>query len=177
MGRDKAAVEVDGVPSLDRVVAAATAAVGEVVVVGGGREGALADLEPGGGPVQAITAAFRAHPGRALIVLGCDMPFVTAALIERLAAHAASQHDATLVVVDEHPQPLCACYGPGAAGAFEGALTRGVRALRRVVAALDVGWLDGAALAAEDRRGTRDFDTPEDLARLVSQGQGETPPT
>ncbi|PKN55349.1 MAG: hypothetical protein CVU56_21795 [Deltaproteobacteria bacterium HGW-Deltaproteobacteria-14] len=171
MGRDKAAVEVDGVASLDRVVAAAVAAVGEVVVVGGDRDGALADLAPGGGPVQAITAAFRAHPGRALIVLGCDMPFVTAALVERLASHAASQHDATLVVVDEHPQPLCACYMPAAGAAFEGALGRGERALKRVVAALDVAWLAGESLPEEERRGTRDFDTPEDLERLLSEGR------
>jgi len=170
MGRDKSSVEIAGTASLDRVVAAARQALSEVVVVGGGAPGALADLEPGGGPVQAILSAWRAHPGRALVVLGCDMPFVGAELVARLAT-VRSTGDATLVRAGGRAQPLCARYEPEAAAAFERAFAAQRRGLMRVVADLEVGWIDEAELPAAERLGARDFDTPEELARLLDDAQ------
>ncbi|TNF34378.1 MAG: hypothetical protein EP329_07320 [Deltaproteobacteria bacterium] len=176
MGRDKAAVEIDGVASLDRVLTAAREAVDTVVVVGGERADAIPDLDPGGGPVQAIAAAWRAHPGRPLIVLGCDMPFVTGALVRRLVGCAEAPREATLVRAGGRAQPLCACYAPTAAAAFERALATGQRGLMRVVGDLDTGWLDEDGLSARERLGARDFDTPEELSELLADADDRTTP-
>lgn len=167
MGRDKADVPIGGVASLDRVLAAAGAVLDEVEVVGGGRPGARADLIAGGGPVQAVVSAMRAWPGRDLVVLPCDVPFVSPDLVAALAAPVEAPRDARVLRQGGWPQALCAQYTARARTPFEAALAADQRAIRRVVAALDVEWLDERDLDATTRAGARDFDTPGDLAALL----------
>jgi len=81
MGRDKAFVEVAGVPMVVRVADALRGAGCDPVWCQGGdlvglRELGLAahpDLEPGAGPVAAIDAALGRAPGGALVA-ACDLP-------------------------------------------------------------------------------------------------------
>lgn len=172
MGRDKAEVPIGGVASLDRVLAAARAVLGEVAILGGARAGAHPDLIAGGGPVQAVVSAMRAWPGRDLVVLPCDVPFVTPALVEALAAPIDPPREARVLRQGGWPQALCAHYTARARPRFEAALARDERAIRKVVAELDVAWLDEGDLDPASRAGAQDFDTPGDLAALLRASPG-----
>jgi molybdopterin-guanine dinucleotide biosynthesis protein A len=89
-GLDKAALRIGQVPLLDRALEA-VASASRIVVVGPERavpSGVLVvgDRPPGGGPVSALAAAVPTLRSPLVVVLACDMPFVTAAVVERLLA-------------------------------------------------------------------------------------------
>jgi molybdopterin-guanine dinucleotide biosynthesis protein A len=93
-------------------------------------------------PLAGIVAALR-QTGRPLVVIGCDFPFVPAALLRALA-------DAPEPLVVPTPggelQPLVARWTPALLPALEAALDR-EEPLRRTVAALTPRLLEDAELA------------------------------
>ncbi|NBR00438.1 MAG: molybdenum cofactor guanylyltransferase [Actinobacteria bacterium] len=92
MGQDKATFPVDGVPMAARVARAARdAGAAEVLLVGGpqsrakGIEGAWKkDAYPGEGPLGGLITSLKAATHDAVVVLSCDMPFITGAVVESL---------------------------------------------------------------------------------------------
>jgi len=174
-GSDKAAVDVKGSPSVWRVARAAGAVAQPVYLAGGsgpvppGVSGRLPDPEPGGGPLQALAGAFGRYPGVDILVLPCDVPLASiealTALVEPLPSHCLAR----IPRVEGLPQPLTALYGAQAAGAFSSAALAGRRSVRRVMEDLSVAWMEADRWegAPGDLASLRDFDTPEDLARLV----------
>ncbi|MCA9516846.1 MAG: molybdenum cofactor guanylyltransferase [Myxococcales bacterium] len=179
MGRDKARVEVLGATSLARVERAAREALADVVIVGGGHPGAVPDLLPGEGPLQAVVTAARARPGRAIVLLPCDVPLVDAAVVARLAEPLPDGVAARVVSVDGRDQYLCAHLGPVALRACEAALERGERSLWRVFKGLGLARLDAADLGPDGAERVRDFDTEDSLDALVRGAlatPGDEPP-
>jgi molybdopterin-guanine dinucleotide biosynthesis protein A len=70
----------------------------------------IPDLRRDWGPLAGIEAALRHAKSTHCLIVGCDFPFVTAQLFERLIE---STHDWDAVVPmqnDGRPQPLCAVY-------------------------------------------------------------------
>lgn len=139
-GAPKALVEVGGRTILSRALGALDEAVGQAVIVandpgpylGAGRP-IRPDVRPGtgvlGGILTAVTWAADAGHDAAL-VLACDMPFVAAPLLRRLAASAAP--GSVSIAASDGPrgvEPLCAVYGVDCAGSIAGALDRGERAV------------------------------------------------
>lgn len=171
MGRDKAGVEVLGASSLARVEGAARAALADVLVVGGERAGAVPDLIPGEGPLQAVVAAARARPGRALLLLPCDVPLIEPADVGRLAAPLPDGVDARVLTIDGRDQYLCAHLGPGALAACEAAFARGERALWRIFRELPLARLDAAELGPGGGARARDFDTEASLDALLREAR------
>ena len=169
MGRDKAEVVLGGQTSLERVRASCAAAGVETLVVGGGRPGAVEDLAPGEGPLQAVISAMRAAPGRAVVVLACDMPFVTSSLVRALAAPLGPGESARVARLGGEAQPMAMRLEAAALGALEAAWEGGVRSLKRALGPLSVAWLDVEALGDDAALGARDFDTPADLAQLAAE--------
>jgi molybdopterin-guanine dinucleotide biosynthesis protein A len=100
--------------------------------------------------------------GRSAICLACDMPYVTAALLVRLAT--AAQHADVLAPRDPATgkwQPLCARYhGPSVAPVLESALAGGERSFQGLFRRMNVAELP---LDASERAQLRDWDTPEDM--------------
>jgi len=80
MGRDKAALEWDGVRAVDRVAALARAVGAERLVTAGADLGLpwVADDEAGAGPVGGVLAGARALGCARLLVLAVDAPTLTA---------------------------------------------------------------------------------------------------
>lgn len=72
-------------------------------------------------PLCGIVAALREAGGRPLVVLGCDMPFVTPGLLAWLASF---PEPLAVPVVGGEPQPLLARYDPKLLPALEAALAR-----------------------------------------------------
>ncbi|HEY0278675.1 MAG TPA: molybdenum cofactor guanylyltransferase [Solirubrobacterales bacterium] len=118
-------------------------------------------------PLAGIVAALR-QTGLPLVVVGCDFPFVPAALLRVLADAA---EPLVVPAPGGAPQPLVARWTPPLLPALEGALVR-EEPLRRTVAALAPRLLDDAELApfGDPARAFFNVNTPDDLeaaARLL----------
>ncbi|MCS0635260.1 molybdenum cofactor guanylyltransferase [Streptomyces sp. LP05-1] len=116
-GADKPGLSVGGRVLLDRVLGACRAA-GRTVVVGARRPTAhpvrwAREEPPGGGPLPALAAGVRQVEADAVVVLGGDLPFLTASSVRRLTEALAAAGDAEAVLsVDPggRDQPLVAVY-------------------------------------------------------------------
>lgn len=92
MGADKATFEVDGVMMAQRVALAAhDAGADEVLVVGGSQARAKGidatwkkDAYPGEGPLGGVITALKSASNDCVVVLSCDMPFLTSSVITSL---------------------------------------------------------------------------------------------
>ncbi len=168
-GVDKGSVEVAGRSLLDRVLAAVGAAERRIVV-GPPRELPAEVLHTserpsGGGPVAAVAAGIELVEAPAVVVLACDLPFVTRATVHSLLHRLAGDRDARAdgaQLVDEtgRAQPLAAVYRTErlrAALAGVGTVTNSP--MRRVVAALTMLDVETTPAAAWD------CDTWADVAR------------
>lgn len=115
MGQDKALLEIEGETLLARAARRLGEVCEEVLIADAGRLGGIPD-GPGRGPVAGLLGAARAKPGRSLLVLAVDLPFVPVSLLEELA-----RSEAALVIPhwSGGVEPLCALYGPAALAALE----------------------------------------------------------
>jgi len=122
----------------------------------------LPDFAPDIGPLAALTSLLRHAGTRPAVCLACDMPYLTAPLLERLAHE---QPDALVLAPRELDtgkwQPLFARYdSPRVAPVLATALAQGERSFQALFKRLSVSEL---ALSAHERASLRDWDTPADM--------------
>ena len=115
-GVDKAGLELDGKPILDRVLEAVAPFAAETLVVanddrlvGDLRFTVLHDPEPHAGVLPALLTALDAATSPLLLLLACDMPFVSRTVVGFLLDLAAT-HDAVMPYVQDFPQAMHAVY-------------------------------------------------------------------
>lgn len=162
MGRDKAALAVDGETLAARAARRLLGVCARVAIADGGR-GLVPGLPclpdaPAPGPAAGILGAARAWPGHTLLVLACDLPRVSEALLRELvrrlpvaeAAEAGATADPDWVVPrwERGLEPLCALYRPAALAALAAAVERGIAAPHRLAeaAGLRIRFLEGERL-------------------------------
>lgn len=168
MGRDKALLEVDGVPMARRVAAALTAAgAGKVVAVGGDAAGLVAlglahrpDRWPGEGPLGGlITALEEPDGGSCAVVVACDLvapdPDAFAAVAE---AQQRLDCDVVVPVVEGHRQWLHAAWDRRVTGILTDLFDAGERSLAGAALGVRLATIEGIGVGA-----VRDADRPEDL--------------
>lgn len=111
-GLDKTALELGGVPLLDRVLAALP---GPAVVVGPARPTLrpvrwIREEPAGGGPLAALAAGL-AHVGDGpVLVLAADLPFLTTEALTVLVRAGAGHDGAVAVDAAGHQQDLLSCW-------------------------------------------------------------------
>lgn len=171
MGRDKAALAVDGETLGARAARRLLGVCKRVAVADGGR-GLVPGLPSlrdasGPGPAAGILGAALAWPGHPLLVLACDLPQVSEALLRELARRLPSVQegetgdagDPDWVVPrwERGLEPLCALYRPAALAVLAAAVERGIAAPHRLAeaAGLRIRFLEGERL--------RQFGQPADL--------------
>ena len=139
------------------------AGLAAVVVGGSGSPGPRIADEPAGiGPLGGLCALLAHAAPRPAIAIACDMPYVDAALLGRLAAH----RSAAPVVAARDPdsrkwQPLFARYDSARVlPVLRAELARGVRSFQALLHALEVEEL---VLSPADHDKLRDWDAPSDL--------------
>jgi molybdopterin-guanine dinucleotide biosynthesis protein A len=115
-GRDKGSLSIDGRTIFDRQIGELSQVAEEILLVGDAvpRSGvrAVADLVPGCGPLGGVHTALTEARGDVTLVVGCDMPFVTASFLAHLAS--LCQHtDAVVPQTEGGYHPLCAAYSRG----------------------------------------------------------------
>lgn len=175
---DKATVEVAGRSLLDRVLAAVLTDAGRVVVVSPPRalpSGVLrtSELPTGGGPVAGVAAGLELVQAPLVVVLACDLPFLTAQTVTALVAaldtaEAACADGAALVDADGWRQPLTAAYRTARLRAAVAALEEVQGSpMRAVVAALTM--LDVPARSGQ----SFDCDTWDDVQRARTQAESD----
>jgi len=133
-GRDKSALVVGGRTIFERQIEVLSKVAGDLMIVGGPVRPDLPagirqvpDSVPGCGPLGGLHAALLAARGAATVVLACDMPYVTAPLVNFLltvsdgsstvngvlvADGSSHTQDADIVVpkTERGYHPLCAVY-------------------------------------------------------------------
>ena len=107
-GRDKSALLVDGRAILDRQLAALTPAVDDVLIVGGARA-TVHDIVPGCGPLGGLHTALTAMRGDAVLLVACDMPYLSTPFLAYLLSLAAAA-DIVVPRTERGYHPLCAVY-------------------------------------------------------------------
>lgn len=149
-GRDKSAIVVEGRTILERQIDALAPIAGEILIVGRGTHPAartIPDRVEGCGPMGGLDAALSAARGDLVVVVACDMPFVTTALLTGLVGLAGGAGDpggidAVVPRTERGYHPLCAVYRRSVLGAVERHLARGRLKMRDLLAELRVTFTD-----------------------------------
>ena len=155
-GRDKALVEVDGVPMLELMIDLLENVTGEAIIVGPreryenfGVE-VVQDRWPGEGPLGGIITALEVtakSPAKCKwnLMVSCDMPFLTREWLTFLCERARkSEAQVVLAHSKQGPEPLCAGWRTEAAETLLHGFERGVRKVTEGIALLRAEVLDEA---------------------------------
>jgi molybdopterin-guanine dinucleotide biosynthesis protein A len=171
-GVDKALLEVGGRRIVDRQAAVLAPLVGQVLLVVGDAGHApvdgtrlVIDRAPGEGPLAGMAAAFAESAAEALLVFGCDLPFLDGKLVE-LVRDRAPQAEAVVPRVHGRAQPLHARYARSVVPRLAAQLAAGARRLTALVDQLQTVYLDEPELRRADPtlRGLTNVNTPDELA-------------
>lgn len=175
MGRDKAWLELDGQTMIERVIVAIKPVTTSVSIIANSPEyerlglPVYSDTHTGIGPLEAIrTALANARTPRVLLV-GCDVPFVTTELFSFLLRLKGDYQAVVPVGADERLEPLCAVYSTDALSRVTGLIENGRRKVSllfeqvrtRLVTFDEIGHLPGAGLFFEN------VNTPEEYSRAL----------
>lgn len=164
MGSPKATYEVDGIPMAARVAAAAKeSGASEIMFIGGdknlvkGFDGKwVKDGFPGEGPLGGIITALKTAEHDSVVVLSCDMPFITGAVVASLV-NALDDAQATVGRTDSLNW-LCAAWSKSEClSTLQSVWKREERAVRRAAVLLDVAEVPVPAVAV------RNINSPSDL--------------
>lgn len=178
MGRDKGALAYHGDVPHARYTAALLARVCDAVFVSCRADQSedpslasvkelprIADTLEYGGPLNGILSALKAHPDAAFLVAACDLPFLSAFALARLARERNPSMPATAFwnPAREALEPLCAVYEPGFAEAAEASVRLGLTCPTKILDALDIEILRPSE--SLDAGFLENANRPEDYAR------------
>jgi molybdopterin-guanine dinucleotide biosynthesis protein A len=178
-GRDKRTLVVGDRRILDRQVAALRPLTSRIVIVGGSPDPFIGldlpivqDRVPGAGVLGGVYTALADARAERVLVLACDMPFVTTEFLAFLAATGRSA-DVTVPRDGTGLHPLCAAWSAAVAPLVEELIRRGVRRVQDALGALRVHLVEGPVLQAFDPQGCllRNVNTPDEYARAVAEGR------
>jgi molybdenum cofactor guanylyltransferase len=173
MGADKATFEVDGIAMANRVAqAAADAGAQEILMVGGTQTKAKKltgtwkkDLYPGEGPLGGVITAVKNASNDSVVVLSCDMPFITGSVISSLV-HGLQDAQATVGRTDRLNW-LCAAWSKTEClPTLQSVWKREERAVHRAAVLLDVAEVPVPAMAVRNINEPADLLSPDDTTNL-----------
>jgi len=176
MGKDKAWLELGGRAMIEHVIAALVPVTARVAIIANSLEyerlgfPVFADSQTGIGPLEAIRAALSNALTSRVVLVGCDLPFVTADLFKLLLSIPGNQYATVPVGADGTLEPLCAIYGRQALPVVNDLISRGERKVSllfdrvptRLVPFDELRDLDGSELFFEN------INTLEDYARACA---------
>jgi len=185
MGSDKALLRLDGIPLIERLLQRVSG-LGEEILITTNRPQdyqylglrMASDPEPGAGALHGLRTALEAARGQTVLVLACDMPFVSRPLLEHMLQLAEA---ADLVVPRRggEYEPLHAVYSKGCLPALEAALQQGQRRMISFFPSLNLHTVEQEEIDRLDPEGLSFFNvnTPEDLQkaeRILAQKHSQT---
>lgn len=180
-GRDKAALQVGRSAILERQLALLRSLVDRILIVANddtpyAQYGVpvVHDRVEGAGALGGLYTAIDAAATPRVLVLACDLPFLTKDFLSRLMTEGRDV-DVVLPRTRDGFHPLCAAYSDRAGVEFGVQLARGVRKITDAIegsAGLTVRELNPDELLAYDPHFTLFFNvnTPDDYARAIELG-------
>ena len=168
-GVDKATLRIGRDRIIDRQLALLRAVADPVFIVSGHADRfsdlpvpVVADVTPGAGALGGIYSAIVSSPHPRTLVVACDMPFLTLALLRELGRPA----DADLVIPRSPRgyEPLCATWAAGCAEPIRRRIQRGLLKAALMVDDLRVKEIGPEVLASCDPHGLLflNINTPHD---------------
>ena len=182
MGIDKAWLEIEGQPLIERTLASVRAATTSVAIIanteGYGSLGVpvFADTYQGVGPLEAVRVALSNTQTNRILLVACDLPFLTAELFSFLLSIPSASQAIVPLSADNQIEPLCAIYCKNSLEAVEKLIEHGHRKMARLfdlvptrfVEFQEIRELDGAHLFFEN------INTPEDYDRALRRFKATT---
>ena len=171
-GRDKSRIVIGGRTILERQLDVLQRLVPRIVIVANSPEQfadagvpVLPDAVPGSGSLGGIYTALE-EAGGPVLVLACDMPFVTAPFLARVI-EAGREADIAIPRGHDGYQPLCANYAPACAGPLRRRIRQGALKLVDLLADVRVRELGPDEIAPFDPDGLLllNVNTADDLVR------------
>ena len=168
MGRDKAGLEIEGVPLWQRQLATLRATEPAELLISGRIDGPYAgsgikilpDETAGLGPLGGIATALRQMKTDLLLVLAIDLPDMTPEFLLRLT----SRDSGIVPESEDHLEPLAATYPRTCFPVAESTLHSADHSMHAFVrSALGLGLLATFPAAAAERFLFRNLNTPSDL--------------
>lgn len=176
MGEDKARSAVGGVPMGALAGRALLAAASPVLCVGPDPGLGLDTVEDDRrGPLAALAAGMRRLAGRGfggpVLVVACDMPFLTADVLTLVAQELGSSQ-AAIPVSGGRLQPLAACYAASVLPVADRLVAAGRLSMRSLLEEIDVHRVDTETWSRRaGPEALTDVDTPADL-RAANEAVG-----
>ena len=184
MGRDKALLEVGGLPMLARTARLLEPLVVSVTVIGPPESYAplglrvVPDDQPGLGPLGGLATALRISESEWNLVVGCDLPYLLSGWLDCLLARAvASPGDAVVPESARGLEPLCAVYRARCARTISAAISRGERKVTDAISALRIEKVLPAEWGRFSPTGRlfTNMNTPEDYAEACARLEPNRP--
>jgi molybdopterin-guanine dinucleotide biosynthesis protein A len=185
MGRDKLLLSLGGRPILERLMAALAPLTERIRLVGrevvptfsswnGGSLIARTDIFPGLGPLAGIHTALATTESPLVLVVACDLPFVTTPFLRGLLELLTPGVDAVVPSPASGPIPVCAVYRASLLAEAESRIRRGELATRAFVDAVRVRLVAGEDLQRLDPDGRclLNLNTPADLETALRIAEG-----
>lgn len=175
-GADKAALDIGGRTIMDRQLAAFAGTAADILIVANDtvryqqyRARVVADRIPGAGPLGGLYTALSEAQHDTVLVIACDMPFVTRELLARLVSELGPDDDAVVPRSTRGLEPLCAAYRTRCAAVAREHIERGELELARLGRDLRVRELGPETLAPYGGdHAFENVNTPHEYARARS---------
>lgn len=172
-GSDKALARCGGMTLLEHAVNVLTGLqLDPAVIASSGKDYAFLkctvhnDIVREKGPIGGLLTAFSVCPGQDLLVLTCDMPFVTGSVLSRLVRAYDARRSPTFFRSHEIHRPFPGIYPSSCKRAAQLALSSGRLSLKYFLATLpNLKTIS----EPDDRRCFINMNTPEDLPAAPSQ--------
>lgn len=191
-GRDKGALVVGGRSILERQLAELSRITDDILVVGA-KTGSgrfldphlqqpsrpvfrvVPDRTPGCGPLGGLDAALAAARDDAVVIVACDMPFLTHALLEHLL-HLTVDADAVVPRTERGYHPLCAAYTRACQAAVGRRLADGRLKMTDLLEEVRVRVVTAREIDAfgDSRRLLANVNTPSEYDELETLGNHKT---
>ncbi|MGV3533509.1 MAG: molybdenum cofactor guanylyltransferase [Chthoniobacteraceae bacterium] len=180
MGRDKAELEIGGVPLWRRQLTVLRESGAAEVVVSAtvdraGKTGdypLVVDEVEGQGPLRAIATVLRHSHHDGVLVLGVDLPRMTSEFLREIATIGLARNIAVIPEAANRLQPLAAYYSRACLPLLDEQLLRGDLALHRFIShAASDGLAIVHPVASAEWRLFTNLNTPEDVAVYRQEGE------
>jgi molybdenum cofactor guanylyltransferase len=176
MGRDKAWLDLDGRSMIERVIDALVPVTSSVAIIANGPDYSrlglpvFADEHSNIGPMEAIRTALENTMTPRVVLVACDLPFVTSDLF-KLLLNIHDDCDAVIPVgPDEKPQPLCAIYWTQTLPTVRALIANGERKISTLFDRVPTRFVEFDELhhLARSELFFENVNTPEDYARALN---------
>ncbi len=173
MGRDKAMLPLNGVPLIERVLRQVSGLGDELLITTNDMDRysylgvrLVADPQPGAGALHGLLTALKAARHEQVLIVGCDMPFLSHPLLLHLVKQA-QLASAVVPIRGGEYEPLLAIYSKACIPAVEQSIAAGQRRMISFFPQIELMTVDEQTLAQLDPKGLSFFNvnTPQDLQR------------